>query len=239
MNAPNRFFSDDQAAKGLEHGDLSTPAQAADKKIGEVVEVQGRSCVCAFDEGVRSSFLDESQHDSQVVGQIGSFTKFKVGERFVFAVVRNLRSVGLASDQTIFGELDFIGELVPSAARSDGYMFRRGVTKYPMPGQKLLAATSKDMRVIFAPMGKAHVNIGYVYPTDTVKAAIDVDAVLSRHFAVLGSTGTGKSSVVSMILRKIVEQSNHGHVLIFDPHDEYATAFTDYGVRHDTANLSI
>ncbi|MEO0412627.1 MAG: DUF87 domain-containing protein [Pseudomonadota bacterium] len=238
MNLDNRFFAADKAeAETTQMG--SPQPDAAAKSIGEVVEVQGRACVCAFEDAVRDAFASDAQNTGQMVGQIGSFAKFVVGERLVFAVIRTLRSVGLASDLTIFGELDFIGELIPNAGRDDGYIFRRGVTKYPMPGQKLYAATGKDMRVIFAPNGKAHVNVGYVYPTDTVKAAIDVDAILSRHFAVLGSTGTGKSTVVSMILRKIVEQSMHGHVLIFDPHDEYSAAFPDLSVRHDTSNLAL
>lgn len=238
MSGQNRFFATDARANESHHEHRSVGEVAANP-IGEVVEVQGRMCVCAFADSVRDAFAEEAQSGTQMVGQIGSFIKFAVGERLVFAVVRTLRSVGLASDLTIFGELDFIGELIPNAATQDGYSFRRGVTKYPMPGQKLYASTGRDLRLIFAPAGKAHVNVGYVYPTDTVKASIDIDAILSRHFAVLGSTGTGKSTVVSMILRKIVEHSGHGHILIFDPHDEYSAAFRDVGVKHDTNNLAL
>ncbi|MEM1021367.1 MAG: DUF87 domain-containing protein [Pseudomonadota bacterium] len=240
MDGSNRLFGAAQARQSSpQDADAAPTAQSLGKTVGEVVEVQGRSCVCAFDDHVRMVAGDDDAAQGQVVGQLGSFIKFRVGERLVFAVVRTLRSVGIGADMTMFGELDFIGELIPNAAFEDGYVFRRGVTKYPMPGQKLYVATGKDMRIIFAPTGKAHVNIGYVYPTDTVKASIDVDAVLSRHMAVLGSTGTGKSTVVAMLLRKIVEQSSFGHVLIFDPHDEYATAFKEYGVRHDTTNLTL
>lgn len=207
--------------------------------IGRVEEVQGRQCVCSISDSVSSGADQEAQAQGLMVGQIGSFLKLPIGDRDVFAVVRSLRSVGLHSDNSIFAEVDFIGELLPDASITGGKIFRRGVTKYPMPGQSVYVATGDDMRRIFAPVTKAFANIGYIYPTDNVKAAIDIDAVLSRHLAVLGSTGTGKSTVVSLILQKIVEQASNGHVLIFDPHDEYFKAFPNSGVRHDIANLAL
>lgn len=244
MNQSNSLFASPQqgapSAAFAADDNLDDAAETAPAhSIGEVIEVQGRQCVCTFIDSVRQS-VDEAAHDrGQMVGQIGSFLKISIGDREVFCVVRNLRTVGIASDQTIFAELDFIGELTPTAAGQSGKVFRRGVTKYPMPGQKIFVATGQDMRTIFAPTSKASANIGYVYPTDNVKASIDIDAVLSRHLAVLGSTGTGKSTVVSLLLQKIVEQSPYGHVLIFDPHDEYSKAFPHNGVRHDTANLAL
>jgi len=207
--------------------------------IGEIVEVQGRLCVCSFTDSVRDSVEEQAGRQGQMVGQIGSFVKVLMSEREVFAVVRAVKSVGFDGASTLFAELDFIGELMPNAGAREGKIFRRGVTKYPMPGQKLYQASAQDMRIIFAPATATSANIGYVYPTDSVKAAIDIDAVLSRHLAVLGSTGTGKSTVVSLILQKIVEKSPFGHVLIFDPHDEYSRAFPDHGVRHDTAKLHL
>lgn len=243
MDQTNSLFASSQHALG----DTNRQADDVDEKIetapahsiGEVIEVHGRQCVCSFADSVRQAVDDTGGERGQMIGQIGSFLKISIGDREVFCVVRNLRSVGMSIDQTIFAELDFIGELTPTAAGQSGKVFRRGVTKYPMPGQKIFVATGQDMRTIFAPTTKASANIGYVYPTDSVKASIDIDAVLSRHLAVLGSTGTGKSTVVSLLLQKVVEQSPNGHVLIFDPHDEYSKAFPHNGVRHDTANLAL
>lgn len=248
MDQTNRLF-----ASALDLGPVEPPSEraqgaAADPSpqgrpqsepalaVGEILEVQGRQCVCSFTDNLTDTDDIEGQDHGLVVGQIGSFLKLRISDREVFAVVRNLRSVGHPGDDSVYGELDFVGELLPSPT---GKVFRRGVTKYPMPGQKLYVATGQDMRQIFAPTSKAFANIGYVYPTDNVKAALDVDALLSRHLAVLGSTGTGKSTVVSLLLQKVVEQFPNGHILIFDPHDEYHKAFPQTGVRHDIANLNL
>jgi hypothetical protein len=243
MDQTNSLFASSQDTLGNTHrqaDDVDEKIETAPAhSIGEVIEVHGRQCVCSFADSVRQAVDDTGGERGQMIGQIGSFLKISIGDREVFCVVRNLRSVGMSIDQTIFAELDFIGELTPTAAGQSGKVFRRGVTKYPMPGQKIYVATGQDMRTIFAPTTKASANIGYIYPTDSVKASIDIDAVLSRHLAVLGSTGTGKSTVVSLLLQKVVEQSPNGHVLIFDPHDEYSKAFPHNGVRHDTSKLAL
>ncbi|MEM9878186.1 MAG: DUF87 domain-containing protein [Pseudomonadota bacterium] len=255
MDQGNRLFTDAEGQAGIAGIDSFAGAATAPTgtnsgyssgsteeqlmAIGEVLEVQGQLCVCAFSKSVRDQAQNDAARDGQMPGQIGSFVKMKMQERQVFAVVRNVKSAGAGTDGQLFAELDFIGELMPSAGAREGAIFRRGVTKFPMPGQSVFLATGQDMRTIFAPMSATSANIGYVYPTDSVKAAIDIDAVLSRHLAVLGSTGTGKSTVVSLILQKIVEQSPFGHVLIFDPHDEYSKAFPEHGVRHDMAELNL
>mgnify|MGYP003286881955 CR=1 FL=1 len=61
--------------------------------------------------------------------------------------------------------------------------------------------TSDDLRAVFAADDRAHIEIGTVYPTDDIRGALYVDAMLSKHFAVLGSTGTGKSTSVALILQ--------------------------------------
>src|SRR3546814_3043241 len=72
--------------------------------------------------------------------------------------------------------------------------FRRGVTRYPIPGSQVFAATSADLKQIYAADERAHVEIGTVYPTKDIRGSLYVDAMLGKHFALLGSTGTGKST---------------------------------------------
>jgi len=54
---------------------------------------------------------------------------------------------------------------------------------------------------------------------------ISVDALLSRHFSVVGTTGTGKSTAVTLILHLIAERKKNQRILILDPHNEYTSAF--------------
>ncbi len=105
--------------------------------------------------------------------------------------------------------------------------FRRGLSIYPQPGDEVRFATETDFVRIFAPPDLPHIVIGTVYPTEDVRAPVLFDALMGRHFAVVGSSGAGKSSTVTLLLDRIIAAAPHGHVIILDPHGEYAHAFGD------------
>jgi len=205
--------------------------------VGEILEISGAGCVCTFNEDAREAAISEGEAGSAMTGQMGSFMKVSVGDHCVFGVVRSLKEAGLGMHASLMAEVDFVGE---TTKMPDGrVMFRRGITKFPVPGQVFYTTTKDDLLAIFAPHERAHVNVGNVYPTDDVPAALLIDPLLSKHFAVLGSTGCGKSSVVSLVVRKLIEEKPHGHILILDPHDEYAHAFKDCGIRFGVEDLQI
>ncbi|MCB1432537.1 MAG: ATP-binding protein, partial [Alphaproteobacteria bacterium] len=68
---------------------------------------------------------------------------------------------------------------------------------------------------------------------------IKIDEMLGKHFAILGTTGTGKSCTVALILRRILEKNPQAHILLLDVHREYANAFTEYAevITPDNMNL--
>jgi len=92
---------------------------------------------------------------------------------------------------------------------------------------------------VFAADDRAHIEIGTVYPTDDIRGALYIDAMLSKHFAVLGSTGTGKSTAVALILHRISELSPEGHIVMIDPHGEYSAAFKGCGELFNVENLQL
>ncbi len=83
------------------------------------------------------------------------------------------------------------------------------------------------------------IEIGTVYPTDDIRGTLYVDPMLSKHFAILGSTGTGKSTSVALILHRISELSPEGHILMIDPHGEYSAAFKSCGELFNADNLQL
>ena len=95
------------------------------------------------------------------------------------------------------------------------------------------------MRAIFAADDSPHVEIGTVYPTDDIRGALYVDPMLSKHFAILGSTGTGKSTSVALILHRISQLSPEGHIVMIDPHGEYSAAFKSCGELFNVDNLQL
>jgi uncharacterized protein len=138
----------------------------------------------------------------------------------------------------MLARVDFLGEGVEGAggALSD---FRRGVTSYPMPGDTLHPVSRADLKQIFEGVDRPHVEIGMVYPTPDVRASLLYDAMLGKHFALLGSTGTGKSTSTALILHRIVEKAPQGHIVMLDPHGEYAAAFASTGMIFNVDNLNL
>jgi len=95
------------------------------------------------------------------------------------------------------------------------------------------------LRQIYASDGRSSIQIGNVYPTKDIRAGLYVDALLGKHFALLGSTGTGKSTSAALILHRICEAAADGHVIMIDPHGEYGAAFRNTGVILDVTNLQM
>ncbi len=92
---------------------------------------------------------------------------------------------------------------------------------------------------LYAADSRPHVEIGTVYPTRDIRAAIYFDALLGKHFALLGSTGTGKSTSVALILHRICDIAPEGHIVMIDPHGEYSAAFKQNGALFDVNNLAM
>jgi DNA helicase HerA-like ATPase len=97
----------------------------------------------------------------------------------------------------------------------------------------------EDHHALSAAEDRAHIEIGNVYPTRDIRAALYVDAMLGKHFALLGSTGTGKSTAAALILHRICELAPQGHIVMIDPHGEYSAAFKTNGALFDVSNLQM
>jgi hypothetical protein len=203
--------------------------------VGDVVEIAGSGSRIRMDGAALASLSNHSDPSVAMSGQVGSQVKMLVGNSWLIANVRTMRS---GDNGEVVANIDFLGE---GQKDSNGAMhsFRRGVTRYPIPGDKVLPVSTPDLRAIFAADDSPHIEIGTVYPTDDIRGALYVDPMLSKHFAVLGSTGTGKSTSVSLILHRISQLSPEGHIVMIDPHGEYSAAFKDCGELFNVDNLQL
>src|SRR5215467_1407945 len=228
LNEVSSFTEETAAPKGYAPG-------GSLNAIGAVVEIAGSGSQVCLDAAALMGIQSHKDPSVAMSGQVGSQVKMVVGANWLIANVRTMRVGGQGE---VIAHVDFLGEGTKGA---DGNIsnFRRGVTRYPIPGSPVLPVSTEDLRAVFAASDEPHVEIGTVYPTDEIRGALYVDPMLSKHFAVLGSTGTGKSTSVALILHRISELSPEGHIVMIDPHGEYSAAFKNCGEIFNVDNLQL
>ncbi|MCJ9429782.1 ATP-binding protein [Kordiimonas marina] len=163
--------------------------------------------------------------------RLGAIVRVPVGSTVIYGTIRKAETAP-GTAQGLVLTVDFLGE------QRDG-TFSRGVRDFPRPDNPVFAATPRDSEAIYAPSAADTVRIGTVFGTNGIAAALSAEPLLSRHFAVLGSTGTGKSSTVALMIHRLVERCPNGHIVILDPHNEYARAFSQNGIHITTADLKL
>ena len=203
--------------------------------IGQVVDIAGSGSQVYLDGARLIELQSHSDPSVSMSGQVGSQVKMVVGSSWLIANVRTLRA---ADDGRVVAHVDFLGEGDRDATGRLTH-FRRGVTRFPIPGCEVHPVTTNDLRSVFAAEDKAHIEIGTVYPTSDIRGALYIDPMLSKHFAILGSTGTGKSTAVALILHRISLLSPEGHIVMIDPHGEYSAAFKNCGELFNVDNLQL
>ncbi|MBN8808072.1 MAG: DUF87 domain-containing protein [Sphingomonas sp.] len=211
----------------------ATPATL--RQIGALIDIAGSGGTVLLDRETVTGYAGNDDPVLANAGSVGSQIKVRVGATWMIANIRSLR----LGEAGILAQIDFLGEGDEERLTGKLYNFRRGVTRYPAPGADAFPVSTADLKQIYGADNRAHVEIGTVYPTSDIRAALYVDAMLGKHFALLGSTGTGKSTSAALILHRICELAPQGHIVMVDPHGEYAAAFDGNGAIYDVANLQM
>lgn len=206
--------------------------------IGFVMEIAGSGSQVTLDAGILNDLMAHHDPSIAMAGQVGSQIKIRIGSTWLLASIRT-QKLHEREQGVILAAVDFLGEGDEERLTGKIYNFRRGVTRYPVPGSEVYAVSSPDMKQVYAADARAHVEIGTVFPTKDIRGALYVDAMLGKHFALLGSTGTGKSTSAALILHKICDIAPEGHIVMIDPHGEYSAAFKNNGALFDVNNLAM
>ncbi|MEY4270541.1 MAG: hypothetical protein RLZZ58_1757, partial [Pseudomonadota bacterium] len=209
-----------------------------DLMIGHVIEISGSSSKILLSAAQLHKLSEANDPAVAMAGQVGAQVKIRIGNTWLLASIRS-QVVHARVEGGITATIDFLGEGDEEKITGRIYNFRRGVTRYPIPGSECHAATSNDLKQVYAADERAHIEIGTVYPTKDIRGALYVDAMLGKHFALLGSTGTGKSTSAALILHKICELAPQGHIVMIDPHGEYSAAFKGIGALFDVDNIAM
>ncbi|WP_394663420.1 ATP-binding protein [uncultured Sphingomonas sp.] len=205
--------------------------------IGWLLGIAGSSGRIVLDREAVAALAGHADPVLASAGQVAMPVKIKRDDRWIIGSIRSLSLDPSSDAAAIATEIDLMGEGMRHAETGDLYGFRRGVTSFPMPGATIHAITNAELAGIHGNRNIATIRVGTVHPARSVPATLAVDALLGRHFAMLGSTGTGKSTATAMILHRICELAPLGHIVMIDPHGEYANAFRGEGEIHDVGNL--
>jgi hypothetical protein len=237
MNLHSFPTPSDEAATGTTSGPRRTLV-ARHEALGQVVEIAGSGAIVEILGRRLTELAGDPDPTVAMSGQVGSQVKIDSGRRWLLANVRNLKVTDREAG-TVAAEIDFLGEGDEDSSSGKLVNFKRGITAYPIPGSRIYPVTGSDLRQMFAADERANIEIGTVYPTKDVRAALYVDAFLGKHFALLGSTGTGKSTAAALIMHRICDLSPEGHIVMIDPHGEYSAAFKGHGELFNVDNLAM
>jgi len=229
--------SDDESGFAVR---ASTPRKlmAQHETIGQISDIAGSGARVDII-GRRLAELSTDPDPSVALsGQVGSQIKVECGRKWLLANVRSLKVLD-AEAGLLTADIDFLGEGDEDGGTGKLVNFKRGITSYPIPGSKAYPVTGGDLKQMFAADERANIEIGTVFPTKDVRAALYVDALLGKHFALLGSTGTGKSTSAALIMHRICDMSPEGHIVMIDPHGEYSAAFKGNGELFNVDNLAM
>lgn len=166
---------------------------------------------------------------------VGDLIAMPAGCDRAFGIVDSLRKGRRTEDEAI-AEVHLLGEITRRGAAP---VFRRGVSVFPALGVAVERASRAERAVVYAQPSAPHVRVGRLRHDSEIPAYALTDGLLGKHFAVLGSTGSGKSCSVTVILRAILDAHPYAHVVIIDPHGEYGGAFGDRAVSLDSATLEL
>ncbi len=182
--------------------------------------------------------------DPAVAGtvRLGDMARIETGKSLCFGLVNRLMWENAAFPPSGGGrrlaEVVLLGETL-DVDRPGNFAFQRGVSISPPLGAAVLAASGRDLRLIYAMPSSPSVRIGSLHQDPGIEARVLVDELLGKHFSILGTTGSGKSCAVAVVLKAVLAAHVHGHIVLLDPHDEYAAAFGDMALSVTPADLHL
>ena len=198
--------------------------------LGSVQDVSGTTIRIAMVNDSLSG-LTYVEGEGYKIGQIGSFVKIPIGYSFLFGIITQVGASAVPenqSDSQPYGNRWMTVQLIGEGSKSGE--FQRGVSQYPTINDEVHLVAEIDLKRIYGQPDKPYfVNVGHIAGAESIPALIDVNRLVTRHSAVVGTTGSGKSTTVASLLNALSDQKKYpsSRILVFDLHGEYAQALKD------------
>lgn len=216
--------------------------------IGTIIEVDGTHVVSELDPRI-TELSRIFSGNVYPIGQYGSIIKIHFGRRLIYGYVSRLRmkseyerekgiiapsiSTARVIEADLFGEGEWILNS-ESSSKNWELHFDRGISTFPLPQQYIYLTPRTELRFIYGKGQGTVIKLGEYVGTGGTPCYVDMNELLGKHTAILGSTGSGKSGTVAAILNAILERGSEAkylkwnpRIIILDPHNEYGKAFPD------------
>ena len=221
-----------------EHGKSAGETTSQERRAADQDEerVLGHVVFC---DGARALI---SAYAGNAYWTVGKMVSINLGATRTVALVYSIAKADhvwdRSGDNPIEVSVELIGE-VRDTGPDQIPLFDRGIATYPAIGAIAHRIRAADLKAVYD-LGNRHgIAVGHLSQDEAIEAGVAIDDTLARHFAFVGTTGVGKSTAVSLLVRKAVEARPDLRILILDPHNEFADVLADHAVRLDTRTLDL
>ena len=198
--------------------------------IGTVQDVNGASVTVELSNDTVTG-LGFVHGEGYRIGQVGSFVRIPLGFVDLYGVVSQV-GAGAApkseQEERIFGNRWVKVQMVGEGQR--GGQFERGISQHPTIDDRVHIVTEADLRAIYGAGDPADfVSVGHLASAESIPSLVNINKLLTRHSAVVGTTGSGKSTTVAGLLNSLSNPSRYpsARIVVFDIHGEYSKALSD------------
>lgn len=200
--------------------------------LGVVSSVSSSSVSVELSDNVESGIVVLAGKNYRI-GQVGSFVKIPIGYNDLFGVISETAetsNLSLDVEKEVktdrrWIKVELVGETIAGH-------FDRGISEFPSIGDEVHFVKDGDLEVVFQKGSNSHFKVGRLSSSEGIDVSLDLDKLISRHSAILGSTGSGKSTSTASILRSMIVGEGDrslpaARVLLIDIHGEYSQALSD------------
>ncbi|TBF64266.1 ATP-binding protein [Rhizobium leguminosarum] len=214
--------------------------------LGTVQDVSGTSVSVTL-QGNQFSGLSFVNGQGYRIGQVGSFVKIPVGYIELFGIVSQVGASAVPENMSVempngyrWIKIQLIGE------GYKGGRFQRGISQYPTIDDEVHLVSEDDLASIYGRKAAQHhlVKVGHIAGSESIDALVDINKLVTRHSAIVGTTGSGKSTTVAGLLHALSDTVRFpsARIVVLDIHGEYAKALSDraniYRINPDSRNAN-
>jgi len=198
--------------------------------LGKVQDVNGTTVSVSLSKDSLSGFIYIDGQGYRA-GQIGSFVRLPIGFNNLFGIISQVGASAspLETDKNPHVDNRWLRiQLIGEAPRNGS--FQRGLSQYPTIGDNVHLVSEKELKQIYGQPNEGYfVKIGHISNADSIPALVDINKLITRHSAVVGTTGSGKSTTVASLIAALSNSDKYpsARIIMLDLHGEYGRCLKD------------